>query len=247
MSDAFYAATLPIRSAWLIARKPRVLVWAAFPAALTLVLYYFVLGGILDFLILTVQGWLVAWGASAAGWLASITLFTIKVAIFLVAALTFSYLATLFASPLNDFLAETVERYTALAPTPPTGWREKLRLFRIDATKTVASLVLSIFLLLCSWIPVIGIAATALLAMLTAFQYLSYPQTRRGISLLEGLKFVAAHPLPSVAFGFVTVFLFAIPFFAWIALPLAVVGGTLLYARLSARLAAPPPAPRLPR
>jgi uncharacterized protein involved in cysteine biosynthesis len=72
--------------------------------------------------------------------------------------------------------------------------------------------------------------AFAVAFLLVMFHYI-YPQTRRGLGFRYGLGFLWRHAYACLGFGASISFLFAIPFASSFALPLAVVGGTLLVAR----------------
>jgi uncharacterized protein involved in cysteine biosynthesis len=107
----------------------------------------------------------------------------------------------------------------------------KLRLILIDLGKSVAAAVATFGAILLSWVPVLNFAAFALAFLLVCFQYISYPQTRRGQGIREGLKFLLHHPFACLGFGASLTFLFSIPLVSSLCFPMAVVGGTLLVAR----------------
>ncbi len=66
--------------------------------------------------------------------------------------------------------------------------------------------------------------------LLVTFQFVSFPQTRRGEGVLDGIRFLGRNFWVSLGFGMSIAFLFALPLVSTLALPIAVVGGTLLYA-----------------
>jgi uncharacterized protein involved in cysteine biosynthesis len=66
------------------------------------------------------------------------------------------------------------------------------------------------------------------------FQYTSYPQTRRQERLGHGVWFLLRHAWACSGFGATITLLYAVPFVSSLALPVAVVGGTLLVARAGA-------------
>jgi len=82
-----------------------------------------------------------------------------------------------------------------------------------------------------AWIPVVNVAAFFLTCVLICFQYTSYPQTRRGVGIKDGVRFLFQYFYSCLGFGMVLIALFSVPFFSCFMLPLAVVGGTLLVAR----------------
>jgi CysZ protein len=230
--------SLPFRAGRLIVSHPVLLAWSALPIALTCALYYYLLHSINA----EVENFILGHVSTASWFLVLIA----KVLIFIIAALTFSFLASLVATPFNDFLAESSERWACTGnqpllplPTfPESGifsgyWRNKIRLIGIDSLKTIASLTVGIIALFCSWIPVLNLVAFALSFLILAFQFVSYPQTRRGQSVGYAVHFLFRHFFACFGFGAAVLFLFSIPFVSIFSLPLAVVGGTLLVGRAS--------------
>ncbi len=112
--------------------------------------------------------------------------------------------------------------------------------------KAVAATCVTIMALIFSWIPVLNLFAFALAFLLITFQYISYPQTRRGIGFREGARFLRLHPFACLGFGLSVSFLFAIPVVSAFVLPVAVVGGTLLVARAPGNPDGRPGGPLLP-
>ncbi len=224
---------IPAEALRLILKKPKVLLWCAFPFLITLTLQYYLLA--------TLQGsvgvfatWLSSLiGLSPSGFIAILIVWLSKILLFVLSILSFSLIASLVASPFNDFLAETTEAY-ALPPLPTVpsyAWTFKIRILWMDVIKTLFSMLGLIVALVFSWIPLLNLISLIFMVLLVTFQYASYPQTRRGYSLLQGLGFLRRHFFASVGFGSAFAFLFAIPFLNAFVLPLAVVGGTLLVAK----------------
>jgi CysZ protein len=235
ISSFYYGFTLPFRSLKLILAHPILIGWSALPIGITLTLYYFLIHSIVR----VIEGFVYS-HISSGSWL---ILFFVRVLVLLLAALTFSFIANLISIPFNDFLAEATERWAQpLLPVPvvPTKgifagyWRNKVRLIGIDSMKTLAALCMGVLALLCSWVPVINVVAFVLSFLILSFQFISYPQTRRGDTLSVALHFIYSHFFACLGFGAVLSLLFAIPILSSFALPLAVVGGTLLVARANA-------------
>lgn len=229
-----YGITLPLRAGALILRSPALLAASAVPWLLSLALDIWVVHRMQQALSAWIESQLTGslqWAAVVLGW----------IALFIAGVLAFSFIASVVALPVNDFLAELAEP-RASPPLPSVGsisWTGRARLLSIDLFKTMCALSMSVVALFLSWVPVINLLGAALAFMLIAFQFLSYPQTRRGEGVLAGVRFLAAHFWASLGFGMSFGFLFAIPIVSSVALPLAVVGGTLLYAR--SRIPLPPP------
>lgn len=221
-----FGLSLPLRSGALVMRTPSLLAASLGPWLISLALDIWVVHQMQEGL----QGWIqgrlsgtLEWIAVAISW----------IAVLIVGALAFSFIAGIAALPLNDYLAELTERRAipALASTGSISWTGRARLISIDLFKTVCALSLSGLALILSWVPVLNLAGALLTFLLIAFQFLSYPQTRRGQSLLAGVLYLGRNFWSCLGFGISFAFLFALPLISSLALPLAVVAGTLLYAR----------------
>jgi uncharacterized protein involved in cysteine biosynthesis len=226
-------ATLPLRSVQLILRQRSLAAWSLVPIAITLILYVFLVRYLQGEAFRVVGDYLAARGWHPEGWLTWVIRALSFLVIFIVSALTFSFVATVAASPFNDFLAERTEAFArpALAPVGAQPLTLKIRLVAIDVAKSVAAAVAGIAAILMSWIPLVNLAAFAVSFLLVTFQFISYPQTRRGQGLGEGIGFLWRHLYACLGFGAVTSFFLAIPILSCLATPVAVVGGTLLVAR----------------
>jgi uncharacterized protein involved in cysteine biosynthesis len=231
-AESFYfGLTLPFRAAKLIFSHPRLLFWSVLPTAITLTLYYYFIAAITSHIAAFILAHV------GDNWL---LVLISKVLVFVAAALTFSFAANLISTPFNDFLAESTERWAEPAlpepEIPSTGifagyWRNKVRLIGIDAVKTFAAMIMGMIALLCSWIPVVNLAAVLITFLVFSFQFISYPQTRRGEKLSRALSFLGRHFFACLGFGAIGSLLFSIPIVSCLAIPLAVVSGTLLVAR----------------
>jgi CysZ protein len=224
---------LPWEATRLVVRTPVLMLFAALPIALTLVLYYFVIAELTDLIQTVVSGWFVTFGLDAGGLIVRALDLMTALVLALVAAVTFAFTASIIASPFNDLLAERAKRYAApaLSAAPEHTPRQQLTLIWIDLLKAAAAGFGAFFALLVVWIPFVNAVSFGVAFILVSFQYLSYPQTRRGIGLGGGLLFLWRHAWACAGFGATISFLFAIPLVQSLALPVAVVGGTLLAAR----------------
>lgn len=233
LRSLFAGAILPWEAAKLIFERPTLLLWASLPLLITLVLYYYVIGGLTGMAQALVSGWFVDWGFDPRGLVVWSLELMAGLALALVAAVTFAFTSSVVASPFNDLLAHRAEHY-ATPPLPAAGEAtaaQQMRLIWIDLFKAVAAGTVSFLALLVVWIPVVNLVSFASAFALISFQYLSYPQTRRGVGLRGGLLFLWRHVYACAGFGATISLLFAIPFLGSFALPIAVVGGTLLAAR----------------
>jgi len=223
---------LPLSAAKLIARKKSLLILSALPIGITLALYWFLIQSLQDWAKAGIHDLIQKLGMDPNGWLAWLTALTFGLVLILVSAVTFAFSSSIVASPFNDLLAEKTENFSTPVIRSETKitWRRQLQLIGIDLLKALAVGVASVTALLLSWVPVLNFFAFALMFYLMTFQYISYPQTRRGIGLLKGAQFIVLHPFASLGFGLSISLLFAVPLLGGFVLPLAVVGGTLLFA-----------------
>ncbi len=229
----WFGFTLPYKAAILILTNRNLLIWSLLPIVLTTVLYIFGISALQDWAIGLLQNTIGKWGISPESWSAWTLLLMGKMIIWVVAALTFTFASSIVASPFNDLLAEKSEKF-AFPPLPPVtnkSFKQQVKLIIIDLIKTIAAAAAAIVAMIMSWIPALNIVSFVVAFLLITFQYISYPQTRRGIGLRKGSKFLWDHIFACAGFGAILTFLFAIPFLASFVLPLAVVGGTLLFAK----------------
>lgn len=138
--------------------------------------------------------------------------------------------------PVADWLSELTEPY--VEPRLPqlsidVSWfsRAHWRRIRMDAVKSLFALLISFLGIGLSTLPVLGFFSPWLLAFALVFQFVSYPQTRRGEALLESCIFLTKNIAMTLGFGLILLFGFSIPFFSALLLPIAVVAGTLFYAK----------------
>lgn len=234
-----YGLTLPLRALRLIVSQRSLLAWSLFPLVLTLALSIWGVSWVKSELMAYGIHWLAGLGYSPESLTVQAALIFLQIVLFALAAISFSFFATLFASPFNDFLSEATEPHCAptLPKLPPEAsrLRWKIRAVWIDIVKSFLVTTLQLILigigLLASWIPGLNLIPFLLAFSLLTFQFVSYPQTRRGEDFRQSIRFLSRHSFASLGFGLSFGSLFAIPFVSAFALPLAVVGGTLLYAR----------------
>jgi uncharacterized protein involved in cysteine biosynthesis len=233
--------TLPYAAARLILATPRLLFWSLLPVAITLALYVYVIAALQGWVLVQLYAYLQLWGWDPSGWIAWTVSWVSRLLLVLAGALTFTFASTVVASPFNDILAARAEPL-ASPPLPPVaahGVAAQARLVWIDLVKTVAATIAGFVAILCSWVPLLNVGAAVAVCLLVCFQYTSYPQTRRQERLGPGLWFLVRHAWACTGFGAAVTLLYAIPFVSSLALPVAVVGGTLLVARASADASIP--------
>jgi len=229
----WFGITLPFQAGKVIISNPALIFWSLLPVGMTLALYSYVIVYMQDQAKLMLNQAFAGWGVDPQGWVAWTALLIARMLLFLMSALTFSFVATVLASPFNDFLAEKAEPKATppLAAVPTQSIMDRARLIGIDILKTVAATGANLVAIMVSWIPVINFLALVATFLLVCFQYISYPQTRRGIGVQAGFGFLWKHVFACAGFGAACAVFLAIPVVASFFLPLAVVGGTLLYGR----------------
>ena len=212
---------------------PSLILWSIIPVLVTLVIYAYGYAHLQSLVEARLSTYWALWGISAGGWIATLVIWITRLLLFILSIVTFSFVSTIVACPFNDFLAERTELYTAPAlrrlPTPGIGHR--IRGLVIDLMKSALALTLYFFVLFLSWIPLFNFFTVALVFLITTFQYISYPQTRRGQGVSDGVTFLTTYPYACLGFGVIFSCLFSVPVVSAFCQPLAVVGGTLLFAR----------------
>lgn len=232
----FYGLFLPFIALRLILQKGRLFVWSILPVSLTLALSIW---GV-SFVKAKIVSWgihtLASYGYAPESLAVQAAVLLLNIVLFVLAAVSFSFFAGILASPFNDFLAESTESFVSPPLRPATGGlRGKFRIFFIDSAKTTAvALLQMVFIgvgIIGFWLPGLNLIPFAAALWLLSFQFVSYPQTRRSEGLSESIRFLFRHAFATFGFGMALGFLFTIPVISSLALPLAVVGGTLLYGR----------------
>lgn len=235
----FYGFTLPLRSLRLILSKRVLLIWSLVPIALTLALSIWGVTWMKAKLVVIGMGWLESFGFAPESLTVRAAMFLLQVVLFVLAAVSFSLIAGVLASPVNDFLAESTEEHCETSlPTLPSESRTlrwRLRAVWIDVVKTCFIAGIQIFLILIGvlafWVPGLNMIPFLAAFWLLTYQFVGYPQTRRGQGFIASLPFLYRHFSACLGFGMVNGILFAVPLLSAFVLPLAVVGGTLLFAR----------------
>ncbi|RMF17063.1 MAG: hypothetical protein D6761_05095 [Candidatus Dadabacteria bacterium] len=161
---------------------------------------------------------------------------------FLEAGILFVQLLIALTAPLLDLLGEETEEQLGIRPQGPPFWKELFSLQFIRRSLSVAfeagkllafKLLLFGIAAIVALIPVIGPwIAWPLSGVATGLDFVDYPLARRNWTLREKLDAVRAYWPAVLAFGLIVFALFEIPGLGGILLPPAVIGGTLLVARL---------------
>jgi CysZ protein len=220
--------TTPIRVIRHLMDHPKLVGLFVFPMALTL----FVMASLIYALLAGVGAWVQPWIASFAGsYSGALGGFLAFVAGLVAIWFSLQFVGIFIAwisSPFNDRLALQTERSCGV-PDPEENWVILIQGIWLDFKKTILALIAVVALTLLGLIPGIGILAWLGMALVNTFVYLSYPLNRRQSGIRDGVLWILSHPMRSLGFGIATTFLFAVPVLNLFALPLAVVGGTLIF------------------
>ena len=237
--DFIFGVTLPGRSLVLMIKHPTLLLFGIMPLALTLGLYFYLIRTTQAWAKFAMLGLFQKWGVAAHGFMASVLHGAAWLVLLIVGVITFSFVSSIVATPFNDLLAEKSERYAgpALLAVKHVSVTQRVRVIWIDLVKTIASLFLGLLALLISWVPLLSFVSFILFFLILAFQFVSYPQTRRGLGFFESLPFLWKNFFSCLGFGIIFSLLFAVPILSSFCLPLAVVSGTLLFSRGSKGMA----------
>ncbi len=178
------------------------------------------------------------------GWLGSIFFWVLKILewlmLGLVAMLTFTIVGGIIAAPFNDYLSRATKKYWAKniinenKTSPPINLKIS-ETIHLEMKRILILIIGSLFALGMGLIPFLQIPALILGAYLVAFEYYGYPLSHQTPKLVPVWKFVLSHPVVSLGFGSFLLLMMALPFTSLIYIPLAVVGGTVIYNELSLR------------
>ena len=217
---------------WTLALIPIVINTIVFTIFFWVTLKYF--SGWLDTLLPQSQEWY---------WIVLTYLLMVLVSIVLLLAIVFTFTVTanILASPFNDSLSVQTELMTRGGADVPfsikLALKEAGRTIKEEVKKAVFYLLVVALLLLLNLLPLVGsVVYSILFSLFTIFwlglSFLDYALARKGYRLGDKLKYVRRNARPVFGYGLgVFVGLF-IPVFNLVFIPMAVVGGTLLYVSL---------------
>jgi CysZ protein len=152
----------------------------------------------------------------------------------------FTVLANVIAAPFNGLLAARVEKLAnpgSAPPRPPIEptWKELALSPLRELNKLLYFIGWAIPLLLLSFAPIVNVAAPVLWVLLSAWmlalEYADYPLGQRGLTFREQRRLLRRHWPLTLGFGGMTLLLTLIPLLNFLAMPAAVIGATLMWAR----------------
>ena len=151
-------------------------------------------------------------------------------------AFTYSILSLVIAAPFYEFLSAAAERvHTGEVAEEPTGWREILVDLWRGVTEALKFLLIEIGLLAFGLFcipPFSSVVCFALSAVVIALEQMEGPMGRRRMTFRDKIRFARRHFWPVMGFGTVTTLALLVPVLGVAALPVGVVGGTLLFCDL---------------
>ncbi len=212
----------------ILSQSPLLLAWSILPTTLTLALYFWLFSPLNALLSGALTGLTQGlFSDLPIQWVSSLILI-------LISAFAFSGVAGILSVPFNDFLAEAAEKKV----TPPLlnvhspSWSERAQIVWADLKLSFLGLALTLLALLIGLIPGVNLIAPLPAVLGISLQYLSYPQTRRRFRTRDSIQFLLQHPWEVLGFGLVGRLLLSIPVISCFFIPVLVVAGTALFARL---------------
>lgn len=226
----------PVRALSFLARRPRLWWLAAAPFAINLALFVLFFW----FSYQRFDSWVRTILPSGGGWwwetLFYLLLVLVVLLLLAVEVYVFAVVGRVIAAPFLELLTQRVERDRLGdgAPPGPGLWEGAWRVLVQELKKLILFLGLMAVLFTLNLIPGLGSLLFSVLAWLVtclfmAAEFLDWPLERRRRSLGEKLAFVLRLRLTGVAFGSAVLALGLVPVLNLALLPLAAVGGTLLF------------------
>jgi CysZ protein len=226
--EFFRGLTTPFRALKMIFDHPKLMSLSLFPIFMTLVVAALCIYAVLTGAWYIGNHWFQMLLGNYTGIATGIFAFFIGIFSLYLLFHSIGILLSFIASPFNDWLAEETERATGAIPKP-LSFAVFFRVFLLDLRKTILTLSVSIGLWFLAFIPGAGILSAVGFALVTTLTFISYPQSRRQLGVIECLTWMKVHFFASLGFGLATMILFGVPVVNAFSLPLSVVGGTLLF------------------
>lgn len=228
------------RSGTLLARQPKLIKYMILPVLFSLTTYVVLLA----FLYTTLESTFNDFLPSLSGddvWSIIFYVFWLLVFVLLflyLASYSFISISKIFAAPFNDLLSERIEvEYNPAYEEPKNAFQHFLNTIFptiLEEIKKVSLITLGFAILFfLSLIPVINVfiapISVAYSVLALSIDFVDYPLARRLMRLREKKQFVIGNMPELLGFGSGTFVLFLIPFLGLFILPIAVIGGTMLF------------------
>jgi uncharacterized protein involved in cysteine biosynthesis len=230
-----FGLLLPLNAARLVLQSRKLLFWSIFPILLTALVYFYFIREAQNWAHESINNLFMSWGIAEGSWIFWFLKAMEWIILLILAAVTFSISSSIVAAPFNDVLAEKTEPLATppLQPVPGGGFSQTLRVIWIDFMKSLVAGLVFIGVLITLLIPFVNILGAMVGLLVVSFQYVNYPQSRRGMGVKSSAQFLWQFLYANLGFGLAMSFLLGLPVISALFLPLGVVGGTLLYARAS--------------
>ena len=238
---------IPFRAVLLILSNRKLFLWSIVPLVISIILEAVLWGSVLaparDWVTIHFRNWLLGVFGSpqnhpdvqdVAQWIV-----TKLVELFLLTALVilFASLVNIVALPFNDFVARATEE----ALSPPLsyprveGFAREAHLMLIDGGKNVFALFGLVACIAVGWVPVLNFIALVMAWFFITFQYISYPQTRRGVGTFGAIQSLLFNPGLTIGFAIPISLGLTVPILGIFVPTIAVVGGTMVFAAMERR------------
>jgi CysZ protein len=235
---------LPFQAAKLVLRNPKTWPWVLLPIFVTIAVYYWLWSDVFipwqnSISEVSVHALAGLFGVESSESLKSglRSLINVLLATFfwIVALLSFSSLSNIATLPVNDFLAEAVEPLCnpPLARDFPSGVAAFFGALWVDLRKSLFAAAVMVVTFFFSWIPIMNFVAIGLVALALTFQYIGYATTRRGMGVRASIGVCFRNLALSFGLGLSCMVLLSIPFIKLVIPPLAVIAGTMMFARIT--------------
>ncbi len=150
---------------------------------------------------------------------------------------SFSVVANIIAAPFNGILSEKVEQRLRGVTVTDSGWKEILALIPRTVAREISKLLYYLprllFLLILTFIPVLGMVAPILLFLfgcwMMAIQYCDYPMDNNKVSFRVMKESLKQRRLTSVGFGGLISVGMMVPLLNLLIMPAGVVGATIFW------------------
>jgi uncharacterized protein involved in cysteine biosynthesis len=234
----------PLRAAGAILTTPALLLLAAVPLAINIGLYILFFRYGADGLEAWINQTLHSFTGGYPAWAVSVSHFILKILgwllLLLTAMLTFTLVSGLVSAPFNDALSRAaIRRHRKKFSTSPKEPGEEPRkgpsipqTIGLELRRMIVLIVGGVFAFAMGLIPMLQLPALFLGALLVSFEYFGYPISHHSSRLSTVAGFTLRHPMVSLGFGTFLLLIMAVPFASAIYIPLAVVGGSTVYADL---------------
>ena len=224
-----YGVMLPFRAADLIFSHSKLLSLSILPIVMTTVTLATSIYFGIHHLHSWVDGLILRWTQNGHGFLSALAAFVISIGVIYFAIQSAAMIASLISSPFNDFLAEKTEHTLKVQDIPKRSLGYTLKVFLVDIRKTTFTLGMVIVFSVGLLLPGVNVASFLALALLNTFTFITYPQSRRAHGLMESWQWIRQHLGAAFGFGIVMSLVLSTPIINFFAIPVAVVGGTMLY------------------